>query len=374
MKIKRAYCIDSWLAYNKIIIIIGPRQVGKTTLLNDYLSTTSLKYKFVNGDDIITGSRLGSSNADDIIEFISGYELLVIDEAQKIPNIGTGLKILADFRPELKIIVTGSSSFELTGQVGEPLIGRKLTLNMYSVAQSELLKMYNKAELKQQLNDYLVFGSYPEVLTAHSKSMKMRLLNELTSSYLLKDILEFERVKSSKLLLDLLRLLAYQIGSEVSLSELGKQLGIDNKTVARYIDLFEKSFIIFSLRGFNTNLRSQITKKSKYYFYDNGVRNSLISNFNELSLRNDQGLLWENFIFMERLKKRTYDDIYANTFFWRNRNNKEIDLIEEREGKLFAYEFKWGKKELTPPKEWTAYYPDSEFMVVHPENYLEFVG
>ena len=199
-------------------------------------------------------------------------------------------------------------------------------------------------------------------------------MNELCSSYLLKDILELERVKGSKILLDLLRLLAYQIGGEVSLSELGRQLGIDYKTVARYLDLFEKSFVIFNVRGFSRNLRSEMTKKSKYYFFDNGVRNAIISNFNKLELRNDIGMLWENFLFMERQKKRAYHSIYANSYFWRTWDQKEIDLIEEREGKLYGFEFKWKEdKKVTAPKEFLQSYKEAEFSVIHPKNYLEFI-
>ncbi|MEW6066942.1 MAG: ATP-binding protein [Nitrospirota bacterium] len=374
MKIPRIYQdLNKYLKPNKVLIIYGPRQVGKTTLLENFLAKTNLKYKLDSGDNIQTQHILGSQNFNIILEYAQGYELVAIDEAQRIKNIGLGLKIIVDQMPGIKVIATGSSSFELSGQVGEPLTGRKITLTLYPVSQIELNNLYNPYEIKSKLEEWLIFGGYPEVVAAADKTEKIRLLEEIVHAYLLKDILSLERVKNSKVLLDLLRLLAFQVGSEVSLTELARQIGIDYKTVARYLDLFEKSFVIYNLRGFSRNLRKEITKKSKYYFYDNGVRNAIISNFNKLELRNDTGMLWENFLFIERLKKRTYQDIYANNYFWRTWDQKEIDLIEEREGKLFGYEFKWGKKSLKPPKEWSEAYPDSEFAIISQENYMEFI-
>lgn len=374
MKIPRIYQdLNKYLKPNKALIIYGPRQVGKTTLLQDFLAATKFKYKLDSGDNIQTQHILGSQDFNLIREYAQGYELIAIDEAQRIKNIGLGLKIIVDQMPNIKIIATGSSSFELSGQVGEPLTGRKITLTLYPVSQIELSNLYNPYEIKNKLEEWLIFGGYPEVAAAEDKTEKIKLLEEIVQAYLLKDILNLEKVKSAKILLDLLRLLAFQVGSEVSLTELARQIGIDYKTVARYLDLFEKSFVIYNLRGFSRNLRKEMTKKSKYYFYDNGVRNAVISNFNKLELRNDAGMLWENFLFIERLKKRAYHSIYANSYFWRTWNQKEIDLIEEREGKLFGYEFKWGKKSLKPPKEWSDAYPDSEFKVISQENYLEFV-
>lgn len=374
MKIPRIYQkLNKYLKPNKALIIYGPRQVGKTTLLQDFLAATKLKYKLDSGDNIQTQHILGSQNFNLIREFTQGYELIAIDEAQRIKNIGLGLKIIVDQMPGIKVIATGSSSFELSGQVGEPLTGRKITLTLYPVSQIELSNLYNPYEIKNKLEEWLIFGGYPEVVATADKTEKIKLLEEIVHAYLLKDILNLEKVKSAKILLDLLRLLAFQVGSEVSLTELARQIGIDYKTVARYLDLFEKSFVIYNLRGFSRNLRKEITKKSKYYFYDNGVRNAIISNFNKLELRNDAGMLWENFLFIERLKKRTYQSIYANNYFWRTWDQKEIDLVEEREGKLFGYEFKWGNKSLKPPKEWGETYPDSEFTIISQENYLEFI-
>jgi len=280
---------------------------------------------------------------------------------------------MVDQFPEIQIIATGSSSFELSGQIGEPLTGRKITLTLYPVSQIELNNLYNDYELKSQLEEYLIYGSYPEVVVSDTLEEKKRILNEIVGSYLLKDVLELEKVKGSKILLDLLRLLAFQIGNEVSLSELGRQVGLDYKTIARYLDLFEKSFVIYNLRGFSRNLRKEITQKSKYYFLDNGVRNAIIANFNPLELRDDIGKLWENFIISERLKKQSYKSVYANNYFWRTWEQKEIDFIEERGGKLYAYEIKWSGKMVSPPQDWRAAYPDSAFKVISPDNYLEFI-
>ena len=365
--------LDDYLTENKVLLILGPRQVGKTTLLKNFLQKTKLKCKLVSGENIIVQDVLSSQNFDRIKEFAEGYDLLAIDEAHKIKGVGLGLKIIVDNIPGIKVIATGSSSFELLGQTGEPLTGRKRTLMLFPVAQLELNKIYNKFELKENLRDYLVFGSYPEVLTQKSRNRKIEILHELTESYLLKDILEFERIKGSRYLFNLLRMLAYQVGSQVSFNELAQNLGVDVKTVARYIDLLKKSFILYEVQGYSRNLRKEITKKSKYYFYDNGVRNALIANFNDLDLRNDVGALWENFIFVERLKKREYKGIFANVYFWRTWDKQEIDLIEEREGKLFAYEIKWSKRKVKVPSQWKAAYRDGEFKVITRDNYLEFI-
>jgi len=375
MKIPRIYKeLGDYLKFNKVLVIYGPRQVGKTTLLRDFLATTDLKYKLDSGDDINIKEVLGSESFSKIKEYAAGYELIAIDEAQKIKNIGQNLKIMVDQIPDIKIIVTGSSSFELAGQIGEPLTGRKTTLNLFPIAQMELLKMYSPYELKNKLEEYLIYGAYPEVITSENKKDKIKTINEITNSYLLKDILELDKIKNSKTLLDLLRLIAFQVGNEVSLSEIGQQLGIDYKTVARYLDILEKAFVLFNLRGFSRNLRKEVTKKSKYYFYDNGVRNALIANFNSIELRDDIGKLWENFLFTERLKKQAYKNIYSNNYFWRTWDQKEIDMVEEHEGKLFGYEFKWTEKRAKPPAEWLKTYPNAEFHVVNRENYLDFVS
>lgn len=374
MKIQRYYQdLEKHLAANKALIILGPRQVGKTTLMEDYLNVSAYNFKKVTGDDLMIHQVLGSQYLNEIKSFCEGYGLIAIAEAQKIPNIGVAIKMMVDQIDGIRVIATGSSSFELAGQLGEPLTGRKTELFLYPVSQLELLNHFNRFELKQNLQDFLIYGSYPSVLTAQSKSAKQQILSEITGSYLLKDILSIERIKSPQLLLDLLRMLAFQVGSEVSVNELSNKLNIDNKTVRKYLDLLEKSFILFKLTGYSGNLRKEITSKSKYYFFDTGIRNTLIANFNSIELRNDIGQLWENFLVVERLKKQSYKLIYANNFFWRSWSGKEVDFIEEREGKLFGYEFKWSANKVKQPKLWLETYPQATYEVINKENYLDFI-
>lgn len=365
--------LNKFLKPNKVLVIYGSRQVGKTTLLKHFLKKTNLKYKIDSGDNIRVQQILGSQDFSQILDYAAGYELIVIDEAQRIPNVGMGLKIIVDEIPGIHVIATGSSSFELSGQVGEPLTGRKTTLTLYPLSQNELVKHFNLQELKEKLPEFLVYGKYPAVITTKTKKEKILILEEIAHSYLLKDILELERVKSSKILIDLLRLLAFQVGNEVSHSELATQLGIDYKTVARYLDLLEKAFVLFNLRGFSRNLRNEISRRSKYFFYDNGIRNAIISNFNNLELRDDVGKLWENFLVIERLKTQEYKNIHANNYFWRTWEQKEIDWIEEKGGKIFGYEFKWGKKKEKKPKDFLENYKTAKFKLIDRNNYLDFL-
>ena len=375
MQIPRIYQdLEKHLQPNKVLVLFGPRQVGKTTLVKDFLNRTSVKWRYETGDDSRMGEIFGSLDRTLITEFVKGYDILVVDEAQRIENIGTALKIIVDNVPGIRVIATGSSSFELAGQIGEPLTGRKNALSLFPIAQLELRSFMNDADIKSQLEKYLVYGSYPEIVTSGDDADKKKRIEEITHSYLLKDILELEQVKSSKILLDMLRLLAFQLGNEVSYSEIAQKVNIDTKTVIRYLDLFEKAFVLLNVRGYSGNLREEVTRKSKYYFYDNGVRNALISNFNPLHLRDDVGMLWENFIFMERLKKRSYHSLSANVYFWRTWQQQEIDIVEEREGKLFGYELKYSKNKVKIPPLWKETYPQSSFEVFTKENYLDFVG
>jgi len=366
--------LGQYLKPKHVLIIFGPRQVGKTTLLNQFLSQTSLKYKLDSGDNIRIQNLLGSQDFEKILSYAEGYDLIALDEAQQIPNIGMALKILVDQKPDLSIIATGSSSFDLSQSVGEPLTGRKVTLTLYPIAQMELLEMFNPHELREKLEDFLIFGGYPEVLTAKLREEKISILRELVDSYLLKDILALERIKSSEILLKLVKLLAFQVGQLVSFHELSTQLHIDVKTVSRYLDLLEKSFIICKLGGFSRNLRNEITSKHKYYFLDLGIRNAVIAQFNPLDARDDIGQLWENFVFIERLKKDSYTNFYGNRYFWRTYNGQEIDFLEEVENKLSAFEAKWSeKKKVQEPTAWKENYPGSSFYVVNPDNYLKYV-
>lgn len=357
----------------KVLVLYGPRRVGKTTLVQEFLQDWQGKYFLGTGDDIKLSQVLGSQSVQTIISFFSDYELVVIDEAQKIEGVGLGLKILVDHIPEVKVIATGSSSFDLSNKVGEPLVGRMRQLVLYPVAVLELKDQFGGMKVAELLDDLLVYGSYPETLTVSNFMEKSDYLLSLVGSYLYRDILELEQIRNSKKILDLLRLVAYQIGSEVSLSELANQLDMSKLTVGRYLDLLEKSFVLINLRGFSRNLRKEVTKTSRYYFWDNGVRNAIINNFNPISVRNDQGQLWENFLFIERMKRQHYLKIRSNYYFWRTYDQKEIHLIEEREGKLFGFEFKWGDKKHRSVREWLQTYEDSSFEVINRDNYLEFI-
>lgn len=365
--------LDKYLQPGKVLVIYGPRQVGKTTLIREYLQRTTWKYRLESGEDVRLQELFLAGHVDRLAEFAAGYDLIVIDEAQKVPGIGLGLKMLVDGLPGIRVIASGSSSFDLAGQVGEPLTGRKRTLTLYPVAQMELARIYNRFDLRGKLEDALVFGAYPEVLSAVSREEKIRILHELTSSYLLKDVLSLDNIKNSRTIFDLLRLLALQIGSEVSLTEIGAQIGIHYKTVDRYIDILEKAFILHRLSGMGRNPRTDLRKKSKYFFFDTGVRNALISNLNPLALRGDAGPLWENFLCVERMKRQSYQGEFANFYFWRTGAQNEVDLVEEREGMLFGFEFKWGKKEPKPPKEWREIVPHATYQVIDRENYLDFL-
>jgi len=373
--IKRYYeNLEEYLKPNKALIILGPRRVGKTTLLKNFLKKTKLQYILDYGENLSTQRILSSQDFPQILEYARGYELIAIDEAQQIANIGMGLKILIDQVEGLSIIATGSSSFDLSQQIGEPLTGRKKTLILYPISQMELSEIYNRYELKQKLEEFLIFGSYPEVISSNNKNEKIDLLNEIINSYLFKDILALDNIKSSKTLLNLVKLLAFQIGQLVSLNELATQLGIDVKTVARYIDLLEKSFVIQSLGGFSRNLRNEVTSKQKYYFLDLGIRNAVISQFNPLDTRNDVGQLWENFIFIERQKKNSYTGFYGRTYFWRTYQGQEIDFVEDIENHLTGFEAKWSEtKKVNEPSIWKETYSNSSFKVITPENYLDFI-
>ena len=365
--------IEHYTKPNSVLVIYGARQVGKTTLLKHYLDTCPYRYKLDSGDNIAIQALFTEPDFKIIQDYVAGYELLVLDEAQRIPNLGLVLKSMVDHIPNIRIIVTGSSSFELAGQIGEPLTGRKRTLTLYPIAYKELRCEHSIFELRQHLSDYLMYGTYPAVLTASTPEDKRRIITEITESYLLKDLLAFDKIKNAKVVLDLLRLIAFQVGHEVSHTELGTRLHIDNKTVARYLDLFEKGFVLYNLRGFSRNLRNEVTKKSKYYFYDIGIRNALIANFNTLDMRDDVGQLWENFLFIERLKKQSYEAISVNRYFWRTWSQKEIDLIEECDGMLHGYEFKWGKTLPSAPKEWIETYPNADFTVINQNNFSDFI-
>lgn len=364
--------LQSLCVPGKVVIVYGPRRAGKTTLLKKFL-VNEVDYLFVTGEDVFVGEYLSSGSIEKLKEFVGNKTLLVIDEAQYISSIGLNLKLIVDHMPHVRIIATGSSTFDLAKQIGEPLTGRKNVIKMYPLSQIELGNLETKAETKAHLESRLVFGSYPEVVTHQSEEAKRDYLHELVSSYLIKDILAFEGIQKSKKIIDLLILLAFQIGKEVSHSELASQLQLSRATVEKYLDLLEQTFVLINIRGFSRNLRKEVTKTSRYYFCDLGIRNGLINNFNALSRRADLGELWENYLAMERIKKQEYQKIRCNNYFWRTYDQKEIDWVEEREGKLFGYEFKWNEM-AKPPKLWLETYPEASFESINQSNYLPFIN
>src|SRR3989344_3223924 len=309
--------IEKLTSSKKGIIVYGARQVGKTTLVNKIISQLQLKTLTINGDqsrfiDIISSRDLGK-----IQSLVKGYELLFVDEAQRIPEIGINLKIILDQIPSLKVLVTGSSSLDLASKVSEPLTGRTWNYRLYPISFLELSRLYNRAELDNQLEERLVYGSYPEIFSITAGQQKIEYLRNLSDAYLYKDLIEFSGIKNSSKIHDLLKLLAFQIGHQVSLSELGKSLEISKDTVGHYIDLLEKSNIVFRLKGFSRNLRKEVVKMDKIYFFDLGIRNILIDNLNTLNNRSDSGPLWENFLIIERMKLLAYSQDYASAYFWR---------------------------------------------------------
>jgi len=325
----------------------------------------------VQGDNLDIAEILSSQRLSVLKQFTAGYDYLFIDEAQKIPNIGINLKLAVDNIPDLSVFVTGSSAFDLKNKIGEPLTGRSKYYYLYPIAQLELKEDYLKA--KENLESRLIFGSYPQVILADTDSQKIDLLESIKNGVLLKDILELDNLKDSLFILNLLRLIAFQIGNDVSMNELASRLGVSKNTVTRYLDLLEKCYILFSLHGFSRNLRKEITKSRRYYFWDNGIRNAIISNFNRLSVRDDLGRLWENYCISERLKRNHYLSLHCNYYFWRTYDQKEIDLIEETGGNLTGFEFKWTEKPIKGPCEFLSTYKDSSFHVIHKDNYLDFI-
>lgn len=362
---------EDYLKIGKVNLLYGPRRVGKTVLISRLLENKQ-KVFLGEGDDIQLRRILSSNHKTRILSAFEGYEYIFIDEAQRITDIGWGLKILIDNLPDTTIIASGSSSFELSSQVGSPLTGRSYTNMLFPVSILEMKQQFGGMYIIQNIENYMVFGMYPEVLKAKNNKDKISYLTELRNSYLLKDILELGNIRNADKMFDLLRLIAYQIGNEVSLSELGNSLGIAKQTVARYLELLEKTFVIKKISGFSRNLRKEVTKSNRYYFRDNGIRNAIINNFNPVSERNDTGMLWENFMVNERLKKQHYKQIYSNNYFWRTYDQKEVDFVEERNGQLYGYEFKMSSKKNKIQKEWLRTYQNASFEIVNNENFLEF--
>lgn len=353
-------------------MLVGARRVGKTELLLKVREHFGDQCLWLNGEDEDTENILKERTAANYSRLLQGKKLLIIDEAQHIQDIGRKVKLMIDEIRPLHII-TGSSSFDLQQTAGEPLVGRTITDIMYPIAQMELAATENILETKQNLPERLIFGSYPEVLTIARLAEKQKYLQELINTYLLKDILAFEDIRNPKKMKDLLVLLAYQVGKEVSLDELGRSLGISKNTVERYLDLLSKVFVIYRRGGYSKNLRKEIVKSSRWYFADSGVRNALIKDFRLLPLRQDTGLLWENYVLSERVKYNAYHFKLMNSYSWRTYDRQEIDLIEEADGHIKGWETKWQEQKIKVPAAFSKAYPDAPFNGIHQNNYLSFI-
>ena len=358
---------------NKVIVLYGARQVGKTTLIKSLLKKHFKNILEVNADQKKYQDILSSTDLNQIKRLVTGYDLLFIDEAQRIPNIGLNLKIIHDNIPELKIIATGSSSLELASKIDEKLSGRIWTYTLFPISILEWRELHNPFEIDERLPEFLMYGMYPELFSYENELDKMDYLRNLINSYLYKDLLELSQIKNSGKIYDLLRLLAYQIGSPVSYNELGKKLGLSTDTVISYVDLLEKVFVIYRMPGFSKNLRKEITKNKKIYFYDIGVRNAIIEDFTSPDIRPDIGHLWENFVISERIKRNSYLRAHLNSFFWRTYTGAELDYVEQGGGKLLGVEIKWGDKIVKAPKSWLENYDEADFKTINASNYQEFV-
>lgn len=364
--------IRNKLVTGKAIIVLGPRQTGKTTLIKKIVNDFE-DHIFLNCDNPVTKALLEGANTEQLRRIAGEQKIVFIDEAQRVKNIGLTLKLITDEMPDAQLFVTGSSSLELANEVNEPLTGRKWEYMLYPISWKELLDHAGFLETKMQLDNRLIFGMYPEVITGVGSEPE--ILMQLSDSYLYKDLLQFQGIRKPEILGKLLQALAFQVSSEVSFNELSNLLQVDKNTISNYIDLLEKAFIVFRLTPLKRNLRNEISSGRKIYFYDNGIRNSLIANYNPLTLRNDTGALWENFLVSERRKYLHYNRIFANTYFWRTHAQQEIDYLEERNGKLYAYEFKWNpKKAGRPSKTFSNAYPEAEFATITPENMDDFLS
>ncbi len=364
--------IKSRLFKGKTLLVFGPRQVGKTTLLNEILKTTDFQGIYLNADLPVVREGLSNAGFEQIGATIGTNKLVVIDEAQRIKNIGLTLKIMHDNFPDVQVLATGSSAFELANDINEPLTGRKIEFKMYPISWAELVENTGYLQALDQLENRMIYGMYPDVI--NNKGNEEEILTELNTSYLYKDLLSYSGIRKPQILEKLLKALALQLGKEVSLNELGRMLEIDKATVENYLDLLEKAFVIFRLQPFSRNLRNEITSSRKIYFYDNGIRNAIIQNYNGLNLRNDTGALWENFLISERMKKNQYERRIVSNYFWRTHAQQEIDYVEESNCQLEAFEFKWNPKAKTKfPLPFKNEYTPSKSEVIHRGNFNTFL-
>ncbi len=363
--------IKEKLFRGKAIILMGPRQVGKTTLLKSIISSEE-NYLWLNGDEPDVQALFLNISASRLKSILGKKKMLIIDEAQRIENIGLRLKLVTDSLSDIQLIATGSSSFELANKVNEPLTGRKWEYNMFPLSFSEMVNHHGLLEEKRMMPHRMLYGYYPDVVC--NPGDEKEILRQLSDSYLYKDVLSWEQIQKPDKLIKLLQAISFQVGSQVSYNELGQICGLDSKTVEKYINLLEKSFVIFRLGSFSRNLRNELKNSKKIYFYDTGIRNALIANFNQLELRADIGALWENFLVSERIKYLHYSRKWSNYWFWRTREQKEIDYIEESDGIVRAYEFKWSNTaKVKPVKQFFQAYETAELTVVNRDNYEEFL-
>ncbi|MBR4721666.1 MAG: ATP-binding protein [Muribaculaceae bacterium] len=358
----------------KAILVLGARQVGKTTLLKTIIKGQEEKVLFLNCDEPQTAASLANASLSDLRLLIGDNRMIVIDEAQKVNGIGLAIKLMVDNIPDIQVIATGSSAFELRNRLNEPLTGRKFEYMLYPISTNEILQTDGYLGVAQTLEMRLIYGSYPEILMHRHDAGE--LLNMLADSYLYKDLFATDNIRKPDVLDRLLRAIAFQVGSEVSYNELSKTVGVDSKTVERYIDLLEKCFIIFRLNGLSRNLRNELQKSKKIYFYDNGIRNAVIQQFAQLDMRNDVGALWENFFISERIKYNHYRHHHCNAFFWRTKSQQEIDYIEEKDGVMTAFEVKWNPKKSNVrfPESFLKAYPVKESVVITTDNYLSWLS
>ena len=361
--------IEGKIGKGKTIILLGPRQVGKTTLIKDILENRS--YLFLDGDDPTVRNLLTNPNTEQIKNIIGSHKILFIDEAQRIENIGITLKIITDQFKDVQLLVSGSSAFEINNKLNEPLTGRKWEYHLYPVSWKELEESLGFLKSSQQLELRMIYGMYPDVI--NNVGEEVEVLRQLTDSYLYKDILAFGGIRKPEILEKLLQALALQMGNEVSYNELSQLLGVDKNTVSNYIDILEKAFVVFKLKSFSRNLRNEIKTNQKIYFYDTGIRNAVIGNFNALELRQDKGALWENFLISERMKKLEYENDLAKQYFWRTSQQQEIDYVEDKAGEIIGFEFKWSPKaKVTIPILFQETY-GAEVRVITPKNFRTFL-
>jgi len=363
--------LQNSLYKNKVVLLIGARQTGKSTLLKKIISQNT-NGLWLNGDEYDIQELFKNATSVKLKTIIGNHKLVVIDEAQRIDNIGLCIKLIHDTYPDIQLIATGSSAFDLKNKTNEPLTGRKIEFQLFPFSFEELSNHESILTEKRNLTKRLVYGSYPDVI--NNSDEEIDVLKLLSDSYLFKDVLMLDAVKKPEKLVKLLQALAFQIGSEVSYNEIGNLIGLDSKTVENYINLLEKSFVIFKLNSFNKNLRNELKLSKKVYFYDNGIRNAIINNFQFAETRQDIGALFENYLISERMKYNAYHRNYVNTYFWRTKDQQEIDYIEEKDGILYAFEFKWSEtKKVKFSKTFTNAYPDSSFAIISKDNYDNFL-